>query len=115
MWQVQLLGAKHLLWDKIAVEISKLWVYAYFMEDKRILAGSTLTKCQIVNENLHMIPINKAHNTINFLNETSNETLRALGVKDRFAIIIWDKIFIEKHNMVNNGKAKVEKMNKEVQ
>ena len=44
-----------------------------------------------------------------------NETLRILGVKERCAIIIQAKKFIETHNMKANAKAKAEKMQKEVQ
>ena len=78
MGQVQLQGAKHLLWDQIATEIAKFQDYVYFMDDKRMLASSVLTKFQITNETLQMRPLKKPQNTVNFLNQTSNETLRAL-------------------------------------
>ena len=101
-----------MLWDQIAAVISQFWDYAYFMEDKRMLVDSTLIKFQISNETLQVRPVNKTQNIINFLNQISNETLKAQVVKDRFSIIIWAKTFIEKHNMVDNVKAKAEKMKK---
>lgn len=49
------------------------------------------------------------------MQQASNETLRILGVKDRRAIIIWAKKFMEKYNMKDNVKDKAEHMQKEVQ
>lgn len=103
----QLQGAKHFLWDTIIHEISNFWDYLFFIKDKRELTHSTLTKCQVANEILQKRPVNVAHNTINFLHQTSNETLRTLGSRDRFAIIIFAKIFIEKHNLMTKVKAKM--------
>ena len=103
---LQLQGAKHLLWDQIVVEIDGLWEYLNYIEDKRDLAYSTLTKCKVVEEVLQERPIKNAQSTIKFLKQASNETLRVLGVKDRCAIMIWAKMFIEKHDMKTNVKAK---------
>ena len=87
----QLQGAKHLLWDTIIIEISNFWDYQFFIENKKELIHSTLTNCQVPNEIIQKRPINVAQNTLNFLHQTSNETLRTLGVRDRFAITICAK------------------------
>ena len=41
-----------------------------------------------------------------FLKQASSETLRVLGVKDKCAIMIWAKRFIEKHDMKKNVRDK---------
>ena len=107
-------GAKQLLWNLVDAKITKFWEYVYFIEDKYALESTTLLICEIVNETLQKKLVNKAHNAINFLNQTSNSTLATLGVKDRFVIIIWDKRFLEKYNLMNNVQAKAKQMEKEV-
>lgn len=110
----QLQGAKHFLWDKIIDEVFDSWDYLIFIEDKRELTHSISTKCQVPNEILHKRPVNVAHKTIIFLHQTSNETLRTLGLRDRFVVIIYAKKIIEKHNLMNEVKAKAELMRNEV-
>ena len=73
-----------------------------------------MTKCQVANDILQKKLVNVVKNTINFLHQTSKETLRSLGVRDRFYIIIFSKKFIEYHNLMNEIKAKDEKMRSEV-
>ena len=74
-----------------------------------------MTKCQVANEIFQKRHVNVAQNTINFLHQTSNETLRTLAVRDRFAISISTKKIMEKHNLMNEVKAKAEKMGSELQ
>ena len=50
--QVQLKGAKHLLWDQIAAEVAKLWEYISFINDKNALVIMNQTKCEIVRKHL---------------------------------------------------------------
>ena len=78
----------------------------FFIEDKKELTHSALTKCQVENEILQKRPVNVAQNTTNFLHQTSNETLKTLGVRDRFAIIISAKKFMKKNKLMNEVKAK---------
>ena len=60
-------------------------------------------------------PINKAQQSINFLSHTSNESLRILGVSDRFGIILRERRFIEKNDLMKIVKYKVDHMLEEVQ
>ena len=99
-----------MLWDTIIDEISNFWDYLFFIEDKRELIHSALTKCQVANEILQKRPINVAQNIISFIHQTSNETLRTLGVSDVFVIIICAKKFIETHNLMDEVKDKAKKM-----
>ena len=113
--KLQLQGAKHLLWDQINVEVDNLWEYMNYIEYKRSLEDSTLTKCKAIDKVFQQRPINKDQSAIKLLKQASNESLRILGVKDICSIFIWAKKFIEKHNMKANVNAKVEQMQKEVQ
>ena len=95
-------------------EISNFQDCVFFIEDKSELIHSRLTKCQVANDILQKRPTNVAQKTIIFLQQTSNETLRTSRVRDRFAIIISAKFFIEKHNFMNEVNAKAEQMRSEV-
>ena len=48
--KLQLQGTRHLLWDKISVEVDNLWEYVNYIQDKRDLSYSILTKCKVVDE-----------------------------------------------------------------
>ena len=85
--KVQLQGAKHLLWDQISMEIAKVWDYVNFIQDKKALAGSTLLKHEVVNEFMQRRLVKMVQQSIKNLSQTSNESLRILGVNDRFGII----------------------------
>jgi hypothetical protein len=98
----------------ISTEIAKFWEYMVLIDDKIALVIMAQAKSQIVKEHSQKKPINKARNTINFMNQTSNTTLATLGVKDRFAIIIWAKRFLEKHNLLNKVLDKAKQMEEEV-
>ena len=77
-----------------------------YIEDTKSLADSYLIKCKVLEEVLQQIPIKKAQSTMKFLKQASSETLRVLGVKDKCAIMIWAKRFIEKHDMKKNVRDK---------
>ena len=47
---LQLQGAKHLLWDQINVEVDNFWEYMNYIEEKRALTDSKLTKCKVIDE-----------------------------------------------------------------
>ena len=86
--QLSLQGAKHIIWDLISAKIAKFQEYMILIDDKFALVVMAQAKSQIVKEHLQKKPINKAHNTINFMNQTTNSKLATLWVKDRFVIII---------------------------
>ena len=45
-------------------------------------------------------PLNTAHNAFNFLNSLTYQKLQDIGIKDRVAIVLWEKTFINKHQLM---------------
>jgi hypothetical protein len=61
-------GAKHIIWDSIAIEAAKFKSYLNFINDKDNIAITTINKCTVVNETLAKKPSEWAQNAINLLN-----------------------------------------------
>ena len=78
--QLSLQQGKHIIWDMISAQITKFWEYIVLIDDKISLEIMDQAKSQIMKEHLQKKPINKAHNTINFMNQTTNSKLATLGV-----------------------------------
>jgi hypothetical protein len=68
-------GAKHVIWDVIAVETSKFRVYLNFINDKDSVATTTQSKSIVVNETLAKKPSEWAHNAIDLLNYVPTDDL----------------------------------------
>ena len=49
-------GAKHVIWDVIAADITKFRVYLNFINDKDNMAGTSWNRCVVVNEILAKNP-----------------------------------------------------------
>jgi hypothetical protein len=60
-------GAKHIIWDSIAIEVFKFRVYLNFINDKEIISITSRSRCTIVNETLAKKPSEWAQNSINLL------------------------------------------------
>lgn len=82
------------------------------IDDEVSLVAMAQVKSEIVKDYLHKKPINKA--IVNFMSQTSNESLTTLGVKDKLTIIIRAKKFIEKRNLLERVLSKTKKMEEEV-
>ena len=95
--KLQLQGAKHVIWDHITVEVTKLWDFLNFVEDMRVLVIISLVKYEVANELMQRRPTDKAQNSITFLSHLSNQDLATLKIHDKIGIIIRAKQFIEKH------------------
>jgi FtsZ-binding cell division protein ZapB len=55
-------GAKHVIWDAIAVEVAKFRVYLNFIDDKDNMVVTYQNKCAVVNEVLAKKPSEWAQN-----------------------------------------------------
>ena len=84
------------------------------IDNEVALVSMARVNSEIVKEYLHTIHINKIHNVVKFMSQTSNEYLTTLGVKDRLKIIIWAKKFIEKHNLLERVSSRTKQMEEEV-
>jgi hypothetical protein len=79
--KVLLQGAKHVIWDAIAVEAAKFRVYLNFINDKDNMAITARSRCTVVNETLAKNPSEWAQNAINLLNSFPLLNFRPLGSK----------------------------------
>ena len=86
--KLQLKGAKHNNWDQIIIEVTKLWDFLNFVEDKRVLVINSLTKYEMANEIMQRRSAAKAQNSITFMSHSSNQELATLNVHDRLGVII---------------------------
>ena len=57
--RLQLKGEKHIVWDQIIIEVTKLWDFLNFVEDKRVLVINSLTKYEVANEIMQRRPKTK--------------------------------------------------------
>lgn len=108
-------GAKHIIWDEIIIEVTKLRDFVNFVEDKKVLVINYLTKYEVANEIMQRRPTSKAQNSIAFLSHLSNQKLTTLNIHDKMGIIIRAKQFIEKQKLLDNVKSLEEEMKVEIE
>ena len=113
--KLQLKGAKHAIWDHVIIEVTKLWDFLNFVEDKRVLVINSLTKYEVANEIMQRREVAKAQNSIAFLSHLSNQELTTLIIHDIMGIIIRAKQFIEKQKLMDNVKSLQEEMKIEIE
>ena len=93
-------GAKHLIWDTLSVEITKFRHYLNFIDDESALVNLAAQRLKLANETMEKKSLNTAHNAVNFLNSLTYQNLQDIGIKDRVAIVLWAKKFINKHQLM---------------
>ena len=71
-------GAKHLIWDTLAIEITKFKPYLNYVSDKNVIVDMAFQQCKVVNENLDKKPLDTSHNSINFLNTLIYEDMQKM-------------------------------------
>ena len=112
--KLQLQVSKHVIWDQITVEVTKLWDFLNFVDDMIFFVISYLIKYEIANKLIQRRTADKAHNSITFLSHLSNQDLATLNIHDKMGIIIRAKQFIEKNQLMKNVKSLEEEMKIEV-
>ena len=59
-------------------------------------------------------PLNIDRNALNFLNSLTYKKLQDIGIKDRVAILLWSKKFINKHQLMKEVQDKANEMSSRV-
>ena len=59
-------------------------------------------------------PLNTAQNALNFLNSLTYQKLQDIGIKDRLAIVLWAKKFINKHQLMKVVQDKANTMSSQI-
>ena len=90
-------GARHLIWDMIILEVSRISPHLKYIQDKEMVINESKQSCTTMNEALNIKPIDIIINTTNFLNTLSKEELREMGIKYRIAVITWVGKVVWKH------------------
>ena len=93
-------GAKHLLWDTLSMEITKFRHYLNFIDDEIALVNLATQILKLANEIMEKEPLNTTHNTLNFLKPLTYQNLQDMGIRDKVAIMLWEKKFINKHQLM---------------
>ena len=75
-------GDRHLLWDMLILEATKIRPYLNFIQDKEMVINSARESCTTMKEVLNRKIVDTAKNTINFCNTLSEEELRTMRIKD---------------------------------
>ena len=66
-------GVRHLLWDMIIVEATKIRPYLNYIKDKEMVINVDRQSCIVVKESLDKKPMDTTRNTIKFLNTLLEE------------------------------------------
>ena len=107
-------GAKHLIWDTLSVEITKFRHYLNFIDNESALVNLATQRLKLANETMETKPLNTAHNALNFLNSLTYHNLQDIKIKDRVAIVLWEKKFINKHQLMKVVHDKVNTMSSQI-
>ena len=84
----------------MSIEITKFRHYLNFISDESALVNLAAQRLKLANETMEKKSLNTAHNAINFLNSLTYQNLQDIGIKDKVAIILWEKRFIYKHQLM---------------
>ena len=79
------------------MEVTKFRHYLNFIDDQSALVNLATQKLKLANETMEKNPLNTTQNALNFLNSLTYQKLHEIGIKDRVAIVLWSKKFINKH------------------
>ena len=84
----------------MSVEITKFRHYLNFIDDESALVNLDTQRLNLANETMENRPLNTSQNALNFLNYLTYQNLQDIGIKDRVAIVLWTKKFINKHQLM---------------
>ena len=96
------------------MEITKFRHYLNFIDDESALVNLATQRLKLANETMEKKPLNIAHNALNFLNSLTYQNLQDIGIKERVAIVLWAKKFINKHQLMKVVQDKANKMSSQI-
>ena len=108
--QPSLEGVKHIIWDTLILEASKLRTYLYYILDKEVVIQSTKQSVTPIREILNKKPIDYDKNVIDFLNGLTEEELKTANIKDMISIITWARKVVNKHQHLDTVQANIDIM-----
>ena len=103
-----------MIWDILSVEITKFRNYLNFIDDKSALVNPSAQILKLEDETMEKKSLNTVHNAVNFLNSLTYQNMQDIGIKDRVAIVLWAKKFINKHQLMKVVQDKANQMSSQI-
>ena len=98
----------------IIVEAVNLMPYLNYILDKDMVINASRKSCTAVKEALNKNHMDASQNTINFMNDLSEDDLRTTKINDRITMITWAKKLVGKHHHIDIVQAKIDIMHYKV-
>ena len=84
------------------------------IDDESEVVNLATQRLKLANETMEKKPLNTTHNAFNFLNCLTYQNLQDIGIKDRVAIVLWAKKFINKHQLMKVVQDKANTMSSQI-
>jgi hypothetical protein len=97
-----LAGAKHLIWDEIIIEVSRIWDYFKIIDDEMLLVDEVYDVFQKSYYELGTRP-QVSTQIIKFLNSNSGEELLRKGVNDITIMVMETERIFTKRNLIQQA------------
>jgi hypothetical protein len=107
-----LMGARHIVWDKIIEQVNKMWKCFIIMEEEASLVKKVEIDITKAEKELGDKP-QAANKIIRNLNSMTKEELSQIGVKDRTCIIMDFEKVLTKRNLLQQVQHKLVQVQKE--
>ena len=112
--QSSLQGAKHLIWDVLIAEATKLRPYLDFILDKDIVTQEDRHNFMMVKQFLNKNPIDTSNNAISFLNSLTEEEIRKANIQYRILVIMWERKVVNKYHNLETVQEKIGVMHHQI-
>ena len=112
--QASLQGEKHLIWDVMIKEATKIWPYLDCIQDKYITTQEARKNVQMEKKKLNKRPMDTTNNAISFLKKLTEEDIRQAYIQDRVLVITWERKVVNKHHHLETVEVKVKFMHNQV-
>ena len=100
-------GVKHMIWDALISEATKLSPYLDYILDKERVIQEAKQSVRIVKEEMNKNPVDYAKNAIEFLNGIIEEEIRKDSIRDKISIITWARKVVNKYHHLETVEAKI--------
>ena len=107
-------GAKHIIWDALISEATKLRACLDYILDKERAIHEAKKSVTTVRERLNKKPIYYAKNSIDFFNGLTEEELRTTNITNMIYIITWDRKVVNQNHHLDTIESKIDIMAHEV-
>ena len=112
--QSSLQGEKHLIWDVLIAEETKLNPYLDFILGKDSVTQDSRKNVLMVKHVLNKNPIDTTNNAIKFLNSLIEEEIKKANIQDRVLVITWVRKVVNKYHHLATVEVKIDVMHHQI-